>query len=259
MKYRVRGTQVSYGEAIGILLLENFAPFIPGDTANATTYRYPVRFQRVPGLSVKKIFAHDITMYEAVKRAAGELKREGVRAITGDCGFMAVFQQRLAEELGIPVFLSSLSQLPFMGLITGGSKPLGVITANSKALTDEVFAWAGVPSQVKERIRVKGLEDDRQLRVGSHRRGRRARFGAHRTSGRHAGFGTVRGASRHGCDPPGVQHASPLRGGCARGHRFAGVRLYHDDRLCTQHCCETAIPRIHVRKGEEVVHAGIFT
>lgn len=163
MKYRVRGTQVSYGEAIGILLLENFAPFIPGDTANATTYRYPVRFQRVPGLSVKKIFAHDITMYEAVKRAAGELKREGVRAITGDCGFMAVFQQRLAEELGIPVFLSSLSQLPFMGLITGGSKPLGVITANSKALTDEVFAWAGVPSQVKERIRVKGLEDDRHF------------------------------------------------------------------------------------------------
>lgn len=163
MKYRVRGTQVSYGEAIGILLLENFAPFIPGDTANATTYRYPVRFQRVPGLSVKKIFAHDITMYEAVKRAAGELKREGVRAITGDCGFMAVFQQRLAEELDIPVFLSSLSQLPFMGLITGGSKPLGVITANSKALTDEVFAWAGVPSQVKERIRVKGLEDDRHF------------------------------------------------------------------------------------------------
>jgi hypothetical protein len=38
-----------------------------------------------------------------------------------------------------------------------------VITANSKALTDEVFAWAGVPSQVKERIRVKGLEDDRHF------------------------------------------------------------------------------------------------
>lgn len=163
MLYRTRGLQVSYGEAIGILLLENYAPFIPGDTANATTYRYPVRFQRVPGLSVKKIFAHDVSMYDVVRQAAEELKREGVRAITGDCGFMAVFQQRLAEDLGIPVFLSSLSQLPFMGLITGNAKSLGVLTANSKALTDEVFGWAGVSFDLKKRIRIKGLEDDRHF------------------------------------------------------------------------------------------------
>lgn len=160
MIYHVRGEQVSYGESIGILLLENYAPFIPGDTANATTYRYPVRYKRVPGLSVKKIFAHDITMYEAVKQAAQDLKLEGVRAITGDCGFMALFQQRLADELNIPVFLSSLSQLPFMGLITGSSRTLGVITANSRALTDDVFGWAGVPDHLMGLIRVKGLEDD---------------------------------------------------------------------------------------------------
>ena len=47
MIYRVKNRQVSYGEAIGIILLENYAPFIPGDVANASTYDSPVRFQRV--------------------------------------------------------------------------------------------------------------------------------------------------------------------------------------------------------------------
>ena len=73
---------------------------------------------------------------------------------------MALFQQRLEDELNIPVFLSSLSQLPFMGLITGSSRTLGVITANSRALTDDVFGWAGVPDHLMGLIRVKGLEDD---------------------------------------------------------------------------------------------------
>lgn len=163
MKYFVRPGQVSYGESIGILLLENYAPFIPGDTANATTYGYPVRFRRVPGLSVERIFNHDASMYEALKAAAMELKREGVRAITGDCGFMALFQQQLAKDLGIPVFLSSLLQLPFMGLIVGPKKPIGVVTANKTALIPEVFSWAGVSEELRDRLVVKGLEDDQHF------------------------------------------------------------------------------------------------
>lgn len=163
MKYFVKPGQVSYGESIGILLLENYAPFIPGDTANATTYRYPVRFKRVPGLSVERIFNHDASMYDVVKTAAEELKREGVRAITGDCGFMALFQQQLAEELGLPVFLSSLLQLPFMSLIVGSNKTLGVLTANSKALIPDVLTWAGVSHDVQKRLVVKGLEDNQHF------------------------------------------------------------------------------------------------
>ncbi len=159
MRYQVRPGQVSYGESIGILLLENFVPYVPGDTANATTYRYPVRFRRVPGLSVDRIFAHDRSMYEQVKAAAEDLKREGVKAVTGDCGFMAIYQQQLAEDLGIPVFLSSLLQLPFMAMITGPSRTIGVVTANKKSLTDDLFSCVGVSDSLRDRIKVSGLDD----------------------------------------------------------------------------------------------------
>ena len=163
MQYFVKGNQVSYGESIGILLLENFVPYIPGDTANATTYRYPVRFQRVPGLSVAKIFAQDASMYNVVKEAALTLKGEGVRAITGDCGFMALFQQQLSEDVDLPIFLTSLLQLPFMGQIVSKKKTLGVITANNQSLTPNLLRASGVDENLEKRLRSIGLEDDQHF------------------------------------------------------------------------------------------------
>ncbi len=164
MRYTIKPGQVSYGEAVGILLLENFAPLIPGDTANATTYRYPVRFERVPGLSVERIFRHDRSLYPAVRDAARALKREGVRAVTGDCGFMAVYQRELAEELGLPVFLSSLLQIPFISLIIGREDSIGVITADSQALSSELLSWAGVNGELQGRLRIAGLEGSPHFR-----------------------------------------------------------------------------------------------
>ena len=79
MKVTARGRQLSYGEAIGILLIENYAPFIPGDTANATSYRYPVRFQPFIGLTVEKLFSHDTSSLAELERCALALQEAGVR------------------------------------------------------------------------------------------------------------------------------------------------------------------------------------
>jgi len=151
--------QVSYGEAIGILLIENFVPFIPGDVANATTYDYPVRFQRIPGLSPERIFEHDLSFYDEVKSAAQALVKEGVRAITGDCGFLALFKERLAEDLDVPVFLSSLLQIPFISSIISKTRKLGIVTANKKALDMEIFNALGIEDKQMERIVIAGLEN----------------------------------------------------------------------------------------------------
>lgn len=157
MIYRVKGRQVSYGEAIGIILLENYAPFIPGDVANATTYDFPVRFQRVENFSVERIFKHDMSLLDPVLEAGQDLVREGVRAVTGDCGFMVIYQDRLAAELQVPVFMSSLLQIPFLRHLVGPDEKIGVITANSESLDDFVLQSAGVEASAG--LVIRGLQD----------------------------------------------------------------------------------------------------
>lgn len=144
MIYRVKPGQVSYGEAIGILLLENYVPFIPGDVANATSYDFPVRFKRVPGFSVDRIFAHDMSIADDLTAAARELEADGVRVITGDCGFMALYQERIRRAVSVPVVMSSLSQIPFLRTVVRPGKKIGIITANSQSLDETVLKGAGV-------------------------------------------------------------------------------------------------------------------
>lgn len=136
--------RVSAGEAVGILLLDTSVPFIPGDVANASTYGYPVRFQKVEGFTVERAIGKDPLIYTELKKAALELAGQGVRAITGDCGFMAFHQKRLANELNIPVFLSSLLQLPFIQSIIGQDNKVGVVTASAASLDADLLHAVGV-------------------------------------------------------------------------------------------------------------------
>jgi Asp/Glu/hydantoin racemase len=157
MRYQVQGDQLSYGEAIGILLIENYAPYIPGDVANATSYAYPVRFERLVGVTHRRLFEHDRTMRTAVMEGARRLAREGVRAITADCGFLAMFQEDLAGAVELPVFLSSLMQLDFIARIIGTEGRVGIITANRKSLTPDLIR--AVSSLAPERLEIVGMED----------------------------------------------------------------------------------------------------
>lgn len=157
MIYRARPGQTSSGEAIGVLLLDAFTPFIPGDVANATTYDFPVRFKKVEGLTTRRALRKDPTAFEPLLAAAEELTGQGVRAITGDCGFLALHQRKLAAMMEVPVFLSSLLQIPFISSIQGPNRKVGVITADSRGLDEPLLAAVGVEST--ERLVVRGMED----------------------------------------------------------------------------------------------------
>ena len=78
MIYTTQKGQVSSGEAIGILLLETSVPFIPGDVANATTYAFPVRFQKVKDFSVRRALSKDPSVYESLREAAIKIIAEEV-------------------------------------------------------------------------------------------------------------------------------------------------------------------------------------
>ena len=157
MLFHAKSPQTSYGEDIGILLLDTNVPFIQGDVANAKSYNYPVRYKRVDKLTAEAIFAHDRSFLDAMIAAARELEQEGVRAITGDCGFMALFQREVKNAVSIPVFLSSLIQLPLIGQTLREEQRIGIITANKNALTPDLLAAVGCTGT--DNYVIKGLEN----------------------------------------------------------------------------------------------------
>jgi hypothetical protein len=163
MLYKAKKGQASYGEAIGILLLDtSFAPYIPGDVANASSYSFPVRYKVIKGLTVEKIFQKDISFLSQLVEAGKELVENGVRAITGNCGFMALFQREAAQQLGVPVFLSSLLQLSFMANILGEGEKIGIITANARILDDALLRKVGL--EAIDNLKIKGMEEKEYFR-----------------------------------------------------------------------------------------------
>jgi Asp/Glu/hydantoin racemase len=156
--YRARKGQVSYGEAIGILLLDTHIPFPPGDVGNATTFSFPVRYRVVEGASIERLInQRDPTLLQPFITAGWELIKEGVKAITGDCGFMILFQEQLASEFNVPVFMSSLLQLPFISRMLRAGEKVGVITADSRNLAHQHLEAAGVTDFAS--VRVAGMQD----------------------------------------------------------------------------------------------------
>jgi len=161
MIFETKRGRVSAGEAIGILLLDTSVPFIPGDVANATTYSFPVRFKKVENFTVARAIGKDPTVFDSLLTAAQELVQQGVRAITGDCGFMGIHQKKLAKALDIPVFLSSLLQITFIRSLIAADDKVGIITADSRSLDSKLLAAVGVSDQ--SNLVIGGLEGQRHF------------------------------------------------------------------------------------------------
>lgn len=139
-----RPEQAWYGESIGIMILDASYPCVPGNIGNASTFPFPVRYEKIKGASIDRLInQRDPELVTPFIDAAQRLYNAGVHAITGACGFMALFQQEVQQASKIPVFLSPLLQLPFMYQITGGK--VGIITADASNLLPKHFSSTGVP------------------------------------------------------------------------------------------------------------------
>jgi hypothetical protein len=132
-----------YDAPVGILMLETHFPRIPGDIGNASSFNFPVVYKVVKGANADRVVSQgDPTLVEEFISAGKDLVENGARALVASCGFLALFQKEISEALPVPFIASSLVQLPMVHCITGG-KPVGVLTANSSALTDRHFIGVG--------------------------------------------------------------------------------------------------------------------
>lgn len=152
-----------YGESIGILILDAAYPCVPGNVGNASTFDFPVRYKVVKNASIDRLLnQRDPSLLEPFIEAARELQDEGVKAVTGACGFMALFQRHVTDALDIPVFLSSLLQIPFIYQTLPRGRKIGVISADSSALTLDHFSNVGIFPDIP--LVLGGMEDQVEFR-----------------------------------------------------------------------------------------------
>ena len=159
---RVRGGFNQYGFTVGILMLDTRFPRVAGDMGNAGTFPFPVRYHRVTGADPDLVVRRGAAgLLDRFVDGARQLEREGVGAITTNCGFLVKFQRELAACVRVPVFTSSLLMVPLVYRLLPPGQRVGVMTVNAPSLGPEHLAGAGIGPDVA--IAVAGLETEKEF------------------------------------------------------------------------------------------------
>lgn len=138
------GGYPTYGHAIGIIMLNCRFARIPGDMGNATTFPFPVLYHVVEGISVDQALngAEESALLPFME-AARQLEARGVKAITTSCGCLARFQRQLARAVRVPLFASTLIQVPLIWEMLGRTGKIGILAADASLLAEGHFEAVG--------------------------------------------------------------------------------------------------------------------
>lgn len=135
-----------YGMGLGIIILDEAYPGFPGDVRNASAFPYPIQYEICEDVNIQAlVFAEDNAVcLEPILGAARRLQRMGCRAIAAECGYFACFQMDVAGSVDVPVFMSSLLQVPLMQQIIGPDKEVGILCTIKEQLTDRHLRSVGI-------------------------------------------------------------------------------------------------------------------
>jgi len=143
---RTRKNHTCYGMGIGIMVLDDAYPGFPGDVRNASAWGFPIQYEIAEGVdNYTLVWEEDKTpCREPILRAAKKLERMGCRAIAAECGYFAYFQKDVSGYVDVPVFMSSLLQVPFIQQVIGPRKSVGIVCAQKRFLTDTHLKNVGI-------------------------------------------------------------------------------------------------------------------
>jgi hypothetical protein len=143
---RARPDRRCYGMGLGIMLLDDVYPGFPGDVRNASAYPFPIQYEIVEGVDIHRLVVEpDKTgCLPPLVLAAQKLERMGCRAIAAECGYFAYFQAEIAASVQVPVFMSSLLQVPLAQQLIGPQQVVGILMANATYLTSHHLESVGV-------------------------------------------------------------------------------------------------------------------
>lgn len=145
-RIHARADRRAYGMGLGIILLDDVYPAFPGDVRNASAYPFPIQYDVAEGVDVFELVRADdkSALLEPVLAAARRLERIGCRAIAAECGYFAWFQREIAAAVRVPVFASSLLQVPLAQLAVGPDRVVGILVATEEFLRDRHLTSVGV-------------------------------------------------------------------------------------------------------------------
>jgi Asp/Glu/hydantoin racemase len=130
------------GHAIGIIAVYLVYPKLPGNVVNATTFSFPVLYKKV-SFEIEQLFNGDPALEKMIVDAAKELVADGARAIIGACGYFAHFQKQVAAAVKVPVFMSSLCQIPIIKIGLQPDQKILVMCASGDNVNQEFFSKVG--------------------------------------------------------------------------------------------------------------------
>ena len=136
------------GMGLGIVLLDDVYPGFPGETRNPSAYPFPIQYEIAEGVdSQALIFSADKSpCLNPIKQASRKLEKIGCRAIVGECGYFGYFQKEVAASVDVPVFMSSLLQVPWAQQIISPNKIVGILVAVKDAITEAHLEAVGIQS-----------------------------------------------------------------------------------------------------------------
>ena len=157
---KTRKNHTCYGMGIGIMVLDDAYPGFPGDVRNASAFPYPIQYEIAQGVdNYTLVWEPDKTpCREPILKAAKKLERMGCRAIAAECGYFAYFQKDVAGYVDVPVFMSSLLQVPFIQQVIGPQRTVGIVCAQKRFLSDDHLANAGI--DLSSNFEIAGAQDE---------------------------------------------------------------------------------------------------
>jgi hypothetical protein len=149
-----------YGMGLGIILLDDVYPGFPGDVRNASAFPFPIQYEIAEGVDIWALVHEEdkSPCLEPIQRAAKKLEAMGCRAIAAECGYFAYFQRAIAAHVEVPVFMSSLLQVPFAQQLLGPDRVVGIVMAREKQLTAAHLEAVGV--RLGSNYVITGAEDE---------------------------------------------------------------------------------------------------
>lgn len=136
----------AYGMGLGVILVDDVYPAFPGDVRNASAYPFPIQYEVARGVDIHKLVVEPdkSPCLGPILEAASRLEWIGCRAIAAECGYFAYFQRQVAAAVQVPVFMSSLLQVPWAQRLVGPGRVVGILVSGPRALTDEHLISVGI-------------------------------------------------------------------------------------------------------------------